>query len=218
MSHIAVIDYGSSNLRSVSKALEAVASPGQKVCVTNDPNIIRDCERAVFPGQGAIGDCMNQLKQLDLIESIKHCIASKPFLGICLGLQSLMTYSDENNGIDCLNIFSGSVKRFVRSNTRTSLEKIPHMGWNQVNWTNSHYLTRGIPTGSYFYFVHSYFVDTSSPKIIASSTNYIQEFTSAVSRENVFATQFHPEKSAKNGLTFLTNFIKWNGNCDSLAD
>ena len=218
MSHIAVIDYGSSNLRSVSKALEAVASPRQNVRVTNDPKIIRNCERAVFPGQGAIGDCMNQLKQLDLIESIKHCIASKPFLGICLGLQSLMTSSDENDGIDCLNIFSGNVKRFVRSNTRTNLDKIPHMGWNQVHWTKSHFLTQGIPNSSYFYFVHSYFVNTSSPNIIASKTKYIQEFTSAVSRGNVFATQFHPEKSAKNGLIFLANFVKWNGNSSSLAD
>ena len=218
MSHIAVIDYGSSNLRSVSKALEAVASPGQKVRVTNDPKIIRGCERAVFPGQGAIGDCMNQLKQLDLIESIKDCIASKPFLGICLGLQSLMTSSDENDGVDCLNIFAGSVKRFIRSKPRTDLEKIPHMGWNKVNWTNSHFLTKGIPDGSYFYFVHSYFVETSSPKIIASKTKYIKKFTSAVSRDNVFATQFHPEKSAENGLIFLANFVRWNGNLSGLTD
>jgi len=199
MSYIAVIDYGSSNLRSVSKALEAVALPSQKIKVTSDPKVIENCERAVFPGQGAIGHCMSQLQQLDLIESIKHCIASRPFLGICLGLQSLMTNSSENGDIGCLNIFSGTVKRFVPSKKHTRLDKIPHMGWNRVNWTNSHPLTKGIASGSHFYFVHSYFVTVSDSKIIASNTTHIQEFTSAVSHDNVFATQFHPEKSAENG-------------------
>lgn len=211
MSYIAVIDYGSSNLRSVSKALETVALTNQKVKVSSDPKIIEKCERAVFPGQGAIGHCMSQLHQLKLIDSIKYCILSRPFLGICLGLQSLMTNSAENDGTACLDIFPGTVARFETPKQQTKLEKIPHMGWNRVSWTGTHPLTKGIATGSYFYFVHSYFVSVSDPEIIASRTTHIQEFTSAISRDNVFATQFHPEKSAENGLALLANFVQWNG-------
>ena len=217
MSKIAIIDYGSSNLRSVFKALEKVAVSRQKVEVTNDPVVIAAADRVVFPGQGAVANCMSQLQKLDLIEAVKKAIAEKPFLGICLGLQSLMLTSEENDNTPCLGIYDGIVKRFhhqeIDRKKTTPREKIPHMGWNQVQWTRPHPLTAGIPTSSRFYFVHSYFVEVQDKALVASKTEHIRDFTSAIAKNNVFATQFHPEKSAALGLTLLKNFVTWNGSC-----
>jgi glutamine amidotransferase len=217
MSNIAIIDYGSSNLRSVFKALEKGAARRQKVEVTNDPKVIAAADRVVFPGQGAIDNCMSQMEELDLIETVKEVITEKPFLGICLGLQSLMISSEENDTTQCLGIYDGIVKRFnhqeINGKSSTPREKIPHMGWNQVQWTKPHPLTADIPTNSHFYFVHSYFVEVQDKTLIASQTEHIHDFTSAIAKNNVFATQFHPEKSAALGLTLLRNFVTWDGNC-----
>ena len=214
MSKIVVLDYGSSNLRSVTKALEVVATNNQKVTVTSDPKIILNADKIVFPGQGAIGQCMQNLQEKKLDEVIKQCIKNKPFLGICLGLQSLMDYSDEDNGTKGLGIISGSVVRFAenKKDEKNNKYKIPSMGWNQVYQTKRHPLWDGIDDGSRFYFVHSYYVKMENDSDIAGSTDYICRYTSAASRDNIFATQFHPEKSQQAGLTLLKNFLCWEGN------
>lgn len=214
MSRIAVVDYGSSNLRSVTKALEYVANGRQQVVVSSDPGEILSADRIVFPGQGAIGDCMKSLGALDLIDVLTEGIGQRPFLGICLGLQSLMRWSDEDGGIACLNVFPGRVRRF-RTNpgpgTDGSPRKIPHMGWNEVTWRKPHPLIAGIPSGTRFYFVHSYYVVPADDDVIMGETDYIERFVSALADGMAFATQFHPEKSAEAGLQLLTNFLAWDG-------
>jgi imidazole glycerol-phosphate synthase subunit HisH len=205
-----VLDYGSSNLRSVAKALEYVADQ-QQIIVTDQPDKILAAERIVFPGQGAIGQCMDSLKDKGLDEVIRECIRNKPFLGICLGLQSLMDNSEEDGGTIGLGIIAGEVKRFpdnVQDN-KGFICKIPHMGWNQVNQNMEHALWDGIENGARFYFVHSYYVVPSNQAEIAATTDYAARFTSAATRDNIFATQFHPEKSQIAGLTLLKNFLNW---------
>lgn len=207
----AVIDYGSSNLRSVAKALEYVAGGQDTIIISDQPQQILTADRVVFPGQGAIGQCMESLKQKELDEVILECIDRKPFLGICLGLQSLMQESDEDGGTPCLGIIPGKVLRFA-DNVRDEnggIYKIPHMGWNQVNFTKTHPLWQGIASGERFYFVHSYYVKPAQEGDIAATTSYTVEFTSAVARDNMFAVQFHPEKSQRAGLQLLKNFLQW---------
>jgi len=213
--YVAVVDYGSSNLRSVAKALEHVADGRHHVIVSSDAAEILSAERIVFPGQGAIGDCMKSLQAAGLVEAIKEGINSRPFLGICLGLQSLMSVSDEDGGVTCLDLFAGKVQRFrsdAGPNADGTPRKIPHMGWNEVHWRKAHPIVAGIPSGSRFYFVHSYYVVPNDDSVIMGETNYIDRFVSAIALGNAFATQFHPEKSADMGLRLLKNFLAWDGN------
>ncbi|RMD68303.1 MAG: imidazole glycerol phosphate synthase subunit HisH [Gammaproteobacteria bacterium] len=208
MNTIAVIDYGMGNLRSVAKALAHVAE-GERVVVTQDPRAILRASRVVFPGVGAMRDCMKELARLDLIEAIKTCAQGRPFLGICLGMQALFEFSEENEGTPGLGILPGKVRRFPEGLEEDGQRlKIPHMGWNRVHFPAPHPLWEGIPPGSRFYFVHSYYVDTR-PELAAGITHYGLDFASACARDNLFAVQFHPEKSQRAGLTLLANFVRW---------
>jgi glutamine amidotransferase len=210
---IAVVDYGMGNLRSVSKALEHAATGRQTVIVTSDAADIAAAERIVFPGQGAARDCMEQLQHYHLIEPVLQAAREKPFLGICMGMQVLMAHSEENQGVSCMGLYPGEVRAFADSTLREQMAglKIPHMGWNRVNQAQSHPLWQGIANNSRFYFVHSYYVAPDEPALAAGTTEYGIDFVSAIARENVFATQFHPEKSAHDGLQLLHNFCRWDG-------
>ena len=210
MQTVAVVDYGSSNLRSVAKALEVVADGQSVIVVSSDPEQIRNADRVVFPGQGAIGDCMANMQALGLDQAVLEAIKDKPFLGICLGLQSLLEGSDEDGGVTGMGLIPGRVVRFrpELSSSGTRL-KIPHMGWNQVQPTRDHQLFNGISPGSRFYFVHSYYVQPTNHDVVAATTDYGVTFASALAQDNLFATQFHPEKSARDGLTLLRNFLNW---------
>ena len=204
MQTIAIVDYGMGNVRSVQKALEYVA-PNQNCILTNNPQIIRDSDRVVFPGQGAMGACMSALQSNTLIEEIKFSAISKPFLGICLGLQLLFDYSEENNGTNGLSIVPGKVLKFQNSDL-----KIPHMGWNRVNQVLNHPLWHKIENNSRFYSVHSYYVDEEDSNCVVGTSEYGQTFTSAIAFDKLFAVQFHPEKSQSDGLQLLRNFTTWN--------
>ncbi|MGD8785124.1 MAG: imidazole glycerol phosphate synthase subunit HisH [Thioalkalispiraceae bacterium] len=214
MNSVAVIDYGMGNLHSVAKALEKVGD-GTKVIVTHDHKKIQAADRVVLPGVGAIRDCMHEINRLGIDQIVKETVEQgKPLLGVCVGMQALMTFSDENNGVDCLKILPGHVAYFgddlhdPKTNERL---KIPHMGWNQVQQTYQHPLWNDIPQDERFYFVHSYYVEPVEMGMIAGSTHYGISFTSAVAKDNVFATQFHPEKSQHAGLQLYKNFLNWNG-------
>jgi glutamine amidotransferase len=207
MSVVAVVDYGMGNLRSVSKAIEHVAS-GDRVVVTADPAEVAKADRVVVPGQGAMPDCMAQLAACGLRQAVIDAAASKPFLGICIGLQMLFEHSEEGD-IAGLGILPGKVRRFPAAETVAKGLKVPHMGWNEVGQAEAHPLWQGISDGGRFYFVHSYYVEPTAPETIAGSTNYGIPFTSAVARDNIFAVQFHPEKSAQAGLQLLGNFMRW---------
>ena len=211
MKTIAVIDYGMGNLRSVSKALEHV-SEKHRILVTNDEREIHQAERIVFPGQGAIGSAMDELRKRNLIDLLKEVVREKPFLGICLGLQALMSHSDEDGGVDALDIIPGGVHHFAplfKQNNVPAHLKIPHMGWNQVKHTHPHPLWHNIDDSSWFYFVHSYYVQPAENKFIAGTTDYGGVFCSAAGIDNLFAVQFHPEKSQVAGLQLLKNFVEW---------
>lgn len=213
-SNVAVVDYGSSNLRSVAKALEYVADGQHQIVISSDAKEILSADRIVFPGQGAIGDCMQSLQAGGLTEVLRTGINSRPFLGICLGLQSLMSASEEDSGVECLDLFPGTVRRFRASaspNADGTPKKVPHMGWNQVRWRKSHPLIAGIPNDSRFYFVHSYYVVPDDDVVTMGETTYIDTFVSALASGTAFATQFHPEKSADAGLRLLKNFLSWTG-------
>ncbi|MBT8440705.1 MAG: imidazole glycerol phosphate synthase subunit HisH [Gammaproteobacteria bacterium] len=211
MSHrIAVLDYGMGNLRSVSKAIEHVAGDAE-VRVTDDHEFIRAADRIVFPGQGAARDCMIAIGEHHLNQAILEAARTKPFLGICMGLQVLMQHSQENDGTDLLGLFDGDVVRFdgkAIGDNGLPL-KIPHMGWSPVDQSAGHPLWNGIDSGSRFYFVHSYHVKPKDASLTAATTEYGVKFVSAVSRDNLFAVQFHPEKSADAGLQLLENFVNW---------
>jgi len=209
---IAVIDYGMGNLRSVSKAVEHVASSRDKVYVTDDPQLIADADRVVFPGQGAARDCMNAISEHHLNRAVLEAAGSKPFLGICMGLQVLLSFSEENGGTQLLGLIEGEVRRFPSGMQHAGQRlKIPQMGWNRVEQRVDHPLWQGIPQASHFYFVHSYYVDPVDRGLIAGTTDYGLSFTSVIARDNLFATQFHPEKSADAGLKLLRNFVSWDG-------
>jgi glutamine amidotransferase len=212
MSSVAVIDYGMGNLHSIAKALQH-AAPEVSVTITADAQTILNAERVVFPGVGAMRDCMHALHEKGLDEVIKTVAQTKPLLGICLGMQALLTDSEENGHTDGLNIFSGHVIRFaddLHDNAGEPL-KIPHMGWNQVQ-QKPHPLWADIPQNSRFYFVHSYYAQPDNAEIIAATADYPAPFACALARENIFAVQFHPEKSQAMGLQLLKNFLSWNGN------
>jgi glutamine amidotransferase len=212
---IAVIDYGMGNLRSVQKALEKA---GAKTKVTSDPADLGGCDKVVFPGVGAFGDAMRELKRRGLDSAIRDAIgAGKPFLGLCLGLQLLFEKSEEAPGVKGLCVLRGEVKRFRGSRfvARGSINglKIPHMGWNQISRFAKHDsrnpgILRGTPDGSYVYFVHSYYVKPKDRKVIMTTTDYGVTFVSAVRDDNVYGFQFHPEKSQGLGLKILENFVR----------
>ena len=220
MSLIAVVDYGMGNLRSVSKALEHVASSDQTVKVTSDPADIAAADHVIFPGQGAARDCMLELKQRGLIEPVLQAAKEKPFFGICMGMQVLLAHSQENDGVDCMGLYDGEVRFFGSAFAENNIDakkeglKIPHMGWNRVHQTQQHPLWNGIEQDSRFYFVHSYYVSPKDESIAAGKTDFGINFVSAIARDNVFAAQFHPEKSAADGLQMLENFTQWNGSLD----
>lgn len=203
MQNIAIVDYGMGNVRSVQKALEHVA-PNDKIFLTDDASLIADADRIVFPGQGAIGACMQKLKAHQLVDVIKQVIDEKPFLGICLGLQLLFEHSQENGGTQGLSILTGDVVHFPKSGL-----KIPHMGWNKVKQTQDHPLWHNIEDNARFYSVHSYYVHQTDASVVAGFSDYGIEFTCAVAKNNLFAVQFHPEKSQHDGLQLLKNFVTW---------
>lgn len=206
---VAVIDYGMGNLRSVSKALEAVADNHTQIIITADPAEIRAADHIVFPGVGAIRDCMAELKRLELDQIIIEMAKQKPFLGICLGMQALLTHSQENQGSDGLNIISGDVVYFDKA-VEQGL-KVPHMGWNEVHQTYDHPLWQDIEQNTRFYFVHSFYVKPTDESKISGRSDYALPFAAALAQENLFAVQFHPEKSQHAGLQLLKNFINWDG-------
>jgi glutamine amidotransferase len=214
MNTVAVIDYGMGNLRSVVKAIEHVA-PAARVLLTSDAAEVRRAARVVFPGQGAIAGCMLALDAGRLRETVLEAVRSKPFLGICLGLQALYEFSEEGGGTRGLGVLPGRVPRFPPERMHDPITgqalKVPHMGWNQVEQTRAHALWRGIPSGARFYFVHSYYADSADPAQVAGVTEYGLRFTSAAAHANIFAVQFHPEKSATAGLQLLENFMAWDG-------
>ena len=203
MQTIAIIDYGMGNVRSVQKAIEYVA-PNDHCVLTDNLNIIAEADRVVFPGQGAMGACMNALNEHKLNEVIKKAAKEKPFLGICLGLQLLFDFSEENNGTKGLSIIPGNVIKFKNSQL-----KIPHMGWNKVKQVNNHPLWSKIEDNSRFYSVHSYYVKENNKSYVTGTTEYGIKFTSAAAIGKLFAVQFHPEKSQKDGLQLLKNFTNW---------
>ena len=214
MSTVAVIDYGMGNLHSVAKALEKVGE-GVDIKVTSDAETILSADRVVLPGVGAMRDCMGEIVRLGLDKVIHTYVESgKPLLGVCVGMQALLESSAENEGVDCLGILPGKVEYFgdVLSEIKTTEKlKIPHMGWNQVHHESEHPMWKDIAQDARFYFVHSYYALPGNPDLIAASTNYGFTFTSAVAKDNVFAVQFHPEKSQHAGLTLYANFLKWDG-------
>lgn len=209
---VAVIDYGMGNLHSAAKALEKVA-PGAKVVVTADAGTILSADRVVFPGVGAIRDCMGEILRLGLDEVVREAARSKPLLGICVGMQSMMTHSEENGGVDCLNLFPGQVRFFGDDLRDASGEKlkVPHMGWNQVQHTRTHPLWKDIPDNARFYFVHSYYITLDDASLLTGRCEYGVPFAAALGKDNVFAVQFHPEKSQNAGLKLLQNFMEWDG-------
>ncbi|GKT13047.1 MAG: imidazole glycerol-phosphate synthase subunit HisH [Thiomicrorhabdus sp.] len=206
---VAVIDYGMGNLRSVSQAAEHVASDNTRILVTSNPVDIEAADAIIFPGQGAAKACMSALHDTGMIHAIQNSAQEKPFLGICMGLQILMTHSDENNGINCMDVIPGNVKHFEFD--ESSSLKVPHMGWNQIHQTHEHALWHNIPQDSRFYFVHSYFVEPENKALIAGTTTHGTTFSSVLSHNNLFAIQAHPEKSADHGLQLFKNFLQWNG-------
>ncbi|KAB7627254.1 imidazole glycerol phosphate synthase subunit HisH [Alkalilimnicola sp. S0819] len=210
MSSIAVIDYGMGNLRSVAKALQHVGG-GARVSVTSDAEEIRRADRVVFPGQGAARDCMAELHRLELVEVIREVAAEKPFLGVCMGMQVLLDRSEEGGGVDCLGLLPGQVRHFRHILGAHSALKVPHMGWNRVAQAARHPLWAGIEDRSWFYFVHSYFADPATPELTLGRSDYGAPFSAVIGRENIFAAQFHPEKSQHAGLTLLGNFLRWDG-------
>jgi glutamine amidotransferase len=212
---VAVIDYGMGNLHSVASALQHVGA--DEVLVTHDAELIRQADRVVFPGVGAIRDCMAEIRRLKCDELLAGALVAqhKPVLAICVGMQALMSHSEENGGVACLDILPGEVRYFGNPLVDAEGErlKVPHMGWNEVQQVMDHPLWQGIPDMTRFYFVHSYYVDAVERELLAGSVQYGVSADAALARDNLFAVQFHPEKSHTAGLQLLRNFLEWNGRC-----
>ena len=210
---VAVVDYGMGNLHSVSQAVRHAADQvGVEVFVTSDPDVVRQATRVVLPGQGAMPDCMRELSDSGLLESVLEAAAGKPLFGVCVGMQMLLSHSDEGP-TDGLGLIPGNVRKFDlagRLQPDGSRFKVPQMGWNQVSQTRSHPVWAGVPDQSYFYFVHSFYAAPADPAHSAGEADYGGRFTAALARDNIFATQFHPEKSADHGLQLYRNFLHWN--------
>jgi glutamine amidotransferase len=223
MKTVAVVDYGMGNLRSVSQAVSRVvaeAGSGHAVVVTADPQVVDAAERVVLPGQGAIHDCMRELRESGLEGAVRAAARAKPLMGVCIGMQMLLDRSEEGpdaSGTPALGLIGGDVVRFRLEGQRQpdgSRYKVPQMGWNRVSQEahdgRVHPMWAGVPDDAYFYFVHSYHARPSDPRHIAGTSEYGARFTCAVARDNIFATQFHPEKSADHGLALYRNFLRWN--------
>lgn len=214
---VAVVDYGMGNLRSVAQAvLHVAAQTGHQVVVTHEPEQVRQAERMVLPGQGAMADCMGALNASGLREAVLDALATKPSFGVCVGMQMLLEHSEEGDteaGTPALGVIPGEVIRFrLQGMTQPdgSRYKVPQMGWNSVHQHRPHPVWAGVPEGAFFYFVHSFYAHPSDERHIAGQTDYGLRFTSALCRDNIFATQFHPEKSADAGLLLYRNFLHWN--------
>lgn len=224
MNRVVVIDYGMGNLHSVGKALEHV-DENISLAITDDPILIREADRLIFPGVGAMRDCMAEIRRLKIDVLLREARQEKPILGICVGMQAMMDYSDENGGVDCIGLFPGKVARFKEGmqDEKGDIMKVPHMGWNEVRHSIEHSMWHDIPDNSRFYFVHSYYVIPDTDKedsvgdsaknnaVLAGETDYQQLFCSALCGDNIFAVQFHPEKSQDCGLQLLKNFLSWDG-------
>lgn len=211
MNHIVVVDYGMGNLRSVAKALEHVA-PDDQIEVSGDPQRVAIADRVVFPGQGAMRDCMREIDARGLRPALVEASRSKPFLGVCIGLQLLFEHSEEGD-TPGLGILGGQVRRFPADRLHDANGerlKVPHMGWSQVRLTRNHPVWHGLDSGTRFYFVHSYYVEPTDPALVVATTTYPDEFCCGVSQGKLFAVQFHPEKSDQAGLQLLSNFVAWN--------
>ncbi len=209
---VAVVDYGMGNLRSVSQAVMRMAEGSDlKVVVTSEPEQVYAAERVVLPGQGAMPDCMRQLQASGMLEAVLDAARNKPLMGVCVGMQMMLTSSEEGP-TEGLDLMAGQVRRFQlagQTQADGSRYKVPQIGWNRVQQARSHPMWFGVPDGSYFYFVHSYYAQLSDPSHTVGQTEYAERFTSAVARDNIFATQFHPEKSAEHGLSLYRNFLRW---------
>ena len=213
MTSIAIIDYGMGNLHSIAKALEHVSGK-RRVIVTGVRETILAADHVVFPGVGAIRDCMAELRRSGLDAVVVEAASAKPVLGVCLGMQALLDASEENQGVDCLGVIPGKVVRFPQGMLDPAdgnKLKIPHMGWNQVHQCGEHPMWKDILMDSRFYFVHSYYAAPALKDDVAATTPYGLDFASVIARDNVFAVQFHPEKSQHAGLQLLSNFVAWNG-------
>ena len=212
MKTVAVVDYGMGNLRSVAQAVMHVAQDtGFEVVVTSRPDVVRGADRVVLPGQGAMPDCMRELRDSGLRESVLEAAASKPLFGVCVGMQMMLDRSEEGPS-EGLGLVHGEVLKFDlagRLQPDGSRFKVPQMGWNQVFQAQPHAIWQGVPDGSYFYFVHSYYAKPSDARHSAGEADYGGRFTAAIARDNIFATQFHPEKSADQGLALYRNFLQW---------
>ncbi len=215
---VAVVDYGMGNLRSVSQAvMKAAEGSSTKVVITSDPEVVSRASRVVLPGQGAMKDCMQELEHAGLREAVLNAAHNKPLFGVCVGMQMLLDHSEEgdavsNNGTHCLGLIPGRVVKFNLAGQLQpdgSRFKVPQMGWNQVIQSSSHPLWAGVAQNSYFYFVHSFYARPSDVRYTAGETIYGHRFTSVIASDNIFATQFHPEKSADMGLTLYRNFLSW---------
>ena len=209
---IAVIDYGMGNLHSVASALEHVGAA--HVVITHDHEIIRDADRVIFPGVGAMRDCMAEIRRLQCDEMLQEILAQhRPVLAICVGMQALLSRSAENQGVKCLDMIPGEVRFFGNPllDANGGRLKVPHMGWNRVQQTREHPLWHGIEQGERFYFVHSYYVHAAQRELLTGATEYGVEIDAALARDNLFAVQFHPEKSHTAGLQLLKNFVSWSG-------
>jgi imidazole glycerol-phosphate synthase subunit HisH len=209
---IGVIDYGMGNLHSLGKSLERVAG-SDRIEISFDPEKLLRCDKLVLPGVGGVRGCMNELRRLELNDLVIEASQKVPMLGICLGMQVMLEFSEENDGVQALGLFPGEVVRFPDPprNEGEDRLKVPHMGWNRVRQTQPHPIWEGIPEGSWFYFVHSYHARPKDPRHSIGTAEYVQEFTCAVARDNLVAVQFHPEKSQGTGLRLLANFAQWDG-------
>ena len=205
MNKIAVIDYGMSNLHSVVKAFQKVVDKNYSVYVANSEEKLKKASVVILPGQGAVKSCIDSLAIN--FPNLINTISNKPFFGICLGFQILFDKSFEDDGVDCLSIIKGEVK-FFSSEIKKNL-KVPHMGWNQITHNSDHLIWQNIPNETFFYFVHSYHAHVASEEMVAGRCEYGVSFDVALAHENIFAVQFHPEKSAANGLQLLKNYLKW---------
>ncbi|QDD90182.1 imidazole glycerol phosphate synthase subunit HisH [Pseudomonas oryzihabitans] len=210
MQTVAVIDYGMGNLHSVAKALEHAGS--HQVLVTGDPAVIREADRIVLPGVGAIRDCMAEIRRQGIDDLVREVSQDRPFLGVCVGMQALMQRSEENGGVNCIGLFPGAVRRFPGGmQEEGEALKVPHMGWNEVRHVLDHPLWHGIPDRARFYFVHSFYVEAGNPRQVVGRGRYGLDFAAALADGSRFATQFHPEKSADCGLQLYANFLAWDG-------
>lgn len=210
MTSVALLDYGMGNLHSAGKALTAV---GADVSITRDPKVIESADKIVFPGVGAMRDCMAEMQAAGISDAVKKAVFNKPLMAICVGMQALFDNSAENGGVECLGILGGDVKKFQADWKDANNEsiKIPHMGWNTITGMDlAHPLWQGIEDNTHFYFVHSFYCQPKDKTIVAATCDYGVNFCASVIQDNLFATQFHPEKSHTAGLQLLKNFVDWN--------